>query len=187
MRENLAELERKVFFIQNACLDMINNRFSPIRDKCSKKVAVIQSNIDYHPKNSKLEKEVENKGYLNCYLYVDAQTQVQHTEPDASYTIISIPKQITSYKDKAPPKKGRFEFMLNEKETLSIVMHPGLILAYSGYMITHRQQIINRHGLSSPFINLVSYNSKRLFSNLMESFRRDIEMDKKTLSRKKMK
>ena len=30
-----------------------------------------------------------------------------------------------------------------------------------------------------PFINIVSYNSKRLFSNLMESFRRDIYMDKK--------
>ena len=185
MRENLSKLERKVFFIQNASIDMISNRFSPVRDKCSKKVAVIQSNLDYHPDNNTLEKKLENKGFLNCYLCVDAQTQVQHTEPDASYTIISVPKQITNYKDKEPPKKGRFEFMLNKKETLSIIMHPGLILAYSGYMITHRQQIITRHGLSSPFINLVSYNSKRLFSNLMESFRRVIKMDKKTLSRKK--
>ena len=115
---------------------------------------------------------------------MDAQTQIQHTKLDASYTIISVPKQITNYKDNEPPKKGRFEFMLNEKETLSIVMHPGLILAYSGYMITHCQQIITRHGLSSPFINLVLYNLKRLLSNLMESFRQDIQMDKKTLSKK---
>ena len=34
-------------------------------------------------------------------------------------------------------------------------------------------------------MKIVTYNSKRLFSNLMESFRRDIKMDKITLSNKK--
>ena len=61
MRENLSKLERKVFFIQNASIDMISNRFSPVRDKCSKKVAVIQSNLDYHPDNNTLEKNLRTK------------------------------------------------------------------------------------------------------------------------------
>ena len=58
-------------------------------------------------------------------------------------------------------------------------MHPGTIITYSGYMLTHRQQIIDLDTLSIPFLNIVAYNSKRLFANLMESFRRDIKVDKK--------
>ena len=58
-------------------------------------------------------------------------------------------------------------------------MHAGLILTYSGYLLTHRQQIYVGNESSTPFMNIVAYNSKRLFSNLMESFRRDIQMDKK--------
>ena len=64
-------------------------------------------------------------------------------------------------------------------------MHPETIITYSGYMLTHRQQIMNLDSLVVPFVNIVAYNSKRLFSNLMESFRRDIKCDKKSLIRNK--
>ena len=63
-------------------------------------MAVIQSNLDYHPDNNKLENEVEAKGYLNCHLYLDAQTQMMHTEPDASYTIIGVPANVNRNDDK---------------------------------------------------------------------------------------
>ena len=165
---------------------MIHNRFSPIRNKYSPKVAVIQSNLDYHPDNNKLENEVEAKVYLNCHLCLDAQTQMMHTEPDASYTIISVPTNVNRNDEKnLRPNKGKFEFMLNNDEIVSLSLSSGTILVYSGYMLTHRQQIIINNETSPPFINLVAYNSKRLFSNLLESFRRDIDMDKKTLSKKK--
>ena len=75
--------------------------------------------------------------------------------------------------------------MLNNDEIVSLSLSSGIILVYSGYMLTHCQQIIINNETSPPFINLVAYNSKRLFSNLLESFRRDIDMDKKTLSKKK--
>ena len=77
--------------------------------------------------------------------------------------------------------------MLNADKVLVVPMHPGTIITYSGYMLTHRQQIIDLDTLSLPFLNIVAYNSKRLFSNLMESFRRDILADKKSIREKKNK
>ena len=64
-------------------------------------------------------------------------------------------------------------------------MHPGTIIAYSGYMLTHRQHMMNLDTLALPFVNIVAYNSKRLFSNLMESFCRDIKCDKNSLRNNK--
>ena len=107
-----------------------------------------------------------------------------HTEPDASYTIISVPININKNDDRnLRPNKRKFEFMVNNNENLSLSLSSGIILVYSGYILTHWQQIIFNNE-TPPFINLVTYNSKRLFSNLLESFKRDIEMDKKTLSKK---
>ena len=58
-------------------------------------------------------------------------------------------------------------------------MQPGTIFTYSGYMMTHRQQLKKKLNRKEPFVNIVSYNSKRLFSNVMKSFRSDIDEDKK--------
>ena len=103
-----------------------------------------------------------------------------HTEPDASYTIISVPTNVNRNNDRnLRPNKGKFEFMLNDDEIVSLSLSSGIILVYSGYMLTHRQQIIINNETSPPFINSVAYNSKRLFSNLLKSFRRDVDMDKK--------
>ena len=179
------KLEEKIYNLLYSSLLMINNRFTPFRNKYSPKVAIIQSNVDYHPGNSQLEDAVETKGYLNCHLCFNAQTQMYHTEPDASYTVIAVPNEIPPIGYNGKRVKAQFEFMIDESNILVLPMHPGLIIMYSGYMLTHRQQILNCEDCSYPFTNIVSYNSKRLFSNLMESFRRDIDMDKKTLSKKK--
>ena len=58
-------------------------------------------------------------------------------------------------------------------------MKPGTIFTYSGYMMTHQQQFKKKLNRKESFVNIVSYNSKRLFSNMMESFCRDIGEDKK--------
>ena len=164
---------------------MINNRFVQLRKKLSPKVATIQSNIDFHPNNTPLENDIEMKGYLNCHLCINAQTSIAHTEPDASYTIIVVPSGFQKLEKNEKSNKGKFEFFIDEDKIMVLPMHAGLILPYSGYLLTHRQQIYDGNELSPPFMNIVAYNSKRLFSNLMESFRRDIKMDKKTLATQK--
>ena len=63
-------------------------------------------------------------------------------------------------------------------------MKIGTVFTYLAYMLTHRQQIAHENSDNDPLINIVSYNSKRLFSNMMESFRRDISQDKKSICKK---
>ena len=84
----------------------------------------------------------------------------EHTEPDASYTRIIIPNRIQLPELNEASNKTKFEFLINKDEILVVSMHPGTIMSYSGYMLTHREQIINLDELSLPFLNLVAYDSK---------------------------
>ena len=166
-------------------LNLIHTRFIAFYNKYSPKVAAVQSNMNIHAPATDKEREVEKRGYLNCHLCLNAQTQEQHTEPDASYTIIAVPKKINLCSKNDTSNKAQFEFMLNETQVIIVSMHPGTIITYSGYMLTYRQQILDMDALSLPFVNIVAYNSKRLFANQMKSFRRGINKDKKSKSQKK--
>ena len=148
-------------------------------------LGTVLDSVNYHPDNNVVEKEVEMQGYLNCHFCINAQTQMEHTEPDASYMVIMVPSKIVNEQGEKCSHKGRFDFIINKSSTLVVPVNPGLSMTYSGYMLTHRQQLRLETESLVPFINLVSYNSKRLFSNLMESFRRVIRMDKKTIFQEK--
>ena len=70
---------------------------------------------------------------------------------------------------------ARFELNLNNNSMMIIPMDVGTVFTYSGFLLTHRQQILNETSSAPPFINIVSYNSKRLFENMLQSFRRYLE------------
>ena len=107
-------------------------------------------------------------------------------EHDSSYTIITVPPQNENSKlTNGKYSLARFELVINSYTTIVIGMYPGVIFSYSGYMLTHRQQLNKSRKDNEMFVNVVSYNSKRLFSNLMESFRCEIKEDKKSTGSKK--
>ena len=112
------------------------------------------------------------KGFMNYNLCLNVETEQPHTECNSSYTIICVPNQKLNAHLPGNKNSACFQLILNQDTTISIPFTVGTILTYSGYLLTHRQQILNRDSNSNPFINLVSYNSKRLFENMMESFRR---------------
>ena len=56
-------------------------------------------------------------------------------------------------------------------------MNIGTCFIYSGFLLTYRQQIYMLNDQGNPFLNIVSYNSKRLFENMLQSFRRYIGDD----------
>ena len=70
---------------------------------------------------------------------------------------------------------AKFELNLNNNSMMIIPMDVGTVFTYSGFLLTHRQQILNETSSAPPFINIVSYNSKRLFENMLQSFRRYLE------------
>ena len=166
----------------------MNNRFLPLRQKLSPKVSVIQNLLDVNPEKKYKDLHLENNGYINSHLCINAETEIAHTEHDSSYTIITVPQQCRiSRSTNGKYSLARFEFVINSYTTIVIGMYPGVTFSYSGYMLTHRQQLNKSRNDNNMFVNVVSYNSKRLFSNLMESFRREIKEDKKSISLKKLK
>ena len=48
--------------------------------------------MDIYPERKYADKQLEKNGFINSHLCVNAQTAFQHTEPDSSYTIITVPK-----------------------------------------------------------------------------------------------
>ena len=144
----------------------------------------MQNIMDIYPEKSSKNRSLENNGFINFHLCINAATKMEHTEHDSSYTIIVIPNQNTPSTFNGFNSRVQFELIINETTTILINMYPGVMFTYSGYMLTH-QQILNEHMKESEsFINIVSYNSKRLFCNVMESFCRDIEENKKNIPKK---
>ena len=64
---------------------------------------------------------------------------------------------------------------INEELTFLIPMNIGTYFIYSGFLLTHRQQIYMLTDQAYPFLNIVSYNSKHLFENILQSFRRYLD------------
>ena len=175
----------KVYDILDLSVTLLNNRFIPLWQKFPPKVLVIQILLDIYPEKKYEEWHLENNGFINSHLYINTQTEIAHTEHDSSYTIITVPPQKkTSLETNGKYCLARFELVINSYTTIVIGMYPGVMFLYSGYMLTHRQQLNKHRSNNEIFTNIVSYNSKRLFSNLMEIFRREIKEDKKQYQRK---
>lgn len=180
----LAEMENRVYKILEHSLQCFNNQFPPLENKLSPKISTMQAYMDIYPEREYANKHLEKNGFINSHLCVNAQTTIEHTEPDSSYTIITVPKQNKTNSNSRFENVGKFELIINDEKTIVIPMKIGTVFTYSAYMLTHRQQIAHENSDNDPLINIVSYNSKRLFSNMMESFRRDISQDKKSICKK---
>ena len=126
------------------------------------------------------------KGYVNSHLCLNAETRTYHTECDVSYTVVAVPSQPSKFGNEGEVNKGHFEFQINNEFIVVIPMKVGIVFSYSGFMLTHRQQIYRKDQTMSPFINIVLYNSKRLFNNMVTSFRRYLnDKDEKKNSTRK--
>ena len=105
---------------------------------------------------------------------------MKHTERDSSYTMICVPKHEKELTDSGTYNHAEFEFNISDDVAIVIPLKIGTTLVYSGLMLTHRQQIKKLNDDIKPFVNIVSYNSQKMFNHLMESFRREIKIDSKS-------
>ena len=148
----------------------------------------MQTLLDIHPDKKYKDRHLENNGFINSHLCINAETEIARTEHDSSYTIITVPPQNgISRSTNGKYSLAGFELVINSYTTIVIGMYPSVTFSYSGCMLTHRQQLNKSRKENKMFVNVASYNSKRLFSNLMESFCREIKEDKKSISSKKIK
>lgn len=156
---------------------LFNNIFPPLRRSISPWVNKLHVHLDVFPEKTTEDKQLADSGFLTYNLCLNAQTEVKHTECDASYTIIAVPNQLPKTKTDKKKNLAKFELNLNNDKTMIIPMDIGSYFTYSGFLLTHRQQIRNENSSVTPFVNVVSYNSKRLFENMLQSFRRYLGED----------
>jgi hypothetical protein len=125
----------------------------------------------------------ENKSDLNlkeglatkdgCWqssLCVNATTKCFHTEPDCTYTLISVPNQSMKSKDENINRYD-FIFQISQRHHISIKLTPGVSFLFSGMYLTHRQNMCNNTSSCVPshFFNVASYGNKRLFAHIRKT------------------
>lgn len=175
------------FLLQS--MDYLSNCLPGFSDIVASSMEQLQHmmNIDGDD-NSEEEFLAMEKGILNVHLCVNASTKEFHTEPDATMTIISVPPQYHDtnttagnyashrYNSKYGQSLPQFQFALAKDETLIIPLKQYTAIAYSGYLLNHRQ-IYKHADEKSDFINIASYGNKRLFHNIVKSCKRNIGID----------
>ena len=179
-RTRLTEIDNYAIKLMESTIGTFNVLLSPIKKSISPLVNKLQTHLDVFPDKDKDDRKLADNGFISYNLCLNAQTEEKHTECDASYTIISVPNQLPRKTNKGKRNVGRFELIINENCRMVIPMDIGISFTYSGYLLTHRQQVHNESQDEHPLVNVVSYNSKRLFENMLQSFRRYIGEDKKT-------
>ena len=168
----LNEIEDSIHHFMETSIEKMNIHFTPLRKSVSPMTSKLQVHVDAFVKKEKEHRKVAEYGFVNYNLCLNAQTTEKHTECDASYTIISVPFQLKKKVNLVRKNQGKFEMNINKNCTFVIAMDVGTCFTYSGFLFTHRQQIHMLTEHANPFINIVSCNSKRLFENTLQSFRR---------------
>ena len=168
-------MEETCYKTMEMAIDHVNRKFTPMMKTLSPNIASVQMHLDVFDERNRNDTKLATNGILNYNLCLNAETEQAHTECDSSYTIICVPNQIERKARSGYKNCGSFEFIVNSNCTITVPMYVGTILVYSGFLLTHRQQIRNKDAQFPPFVNMVTYNSKRMFENVMESFRRYLD------------
>ena len=171
-------IEKRIHNFMELTLEKITCKLIPLKKVISPLVKNAIRNIPMHVEEIKNNNKLIRSGIMNSHLCVNAQTMIPHTESDTSYTIISVPNQDHYLAPKKQKQKTSFEFYINHDEVLVVPMYIGIIICYSGFLLTHRQHITNQSDENDPFLNVVSYNSKRLLSHILKSIQRNAESTK---------
>ena len=169
-RNILDQIEESCYKTMEAAVEEISESCRPLTTTLSPNVVNVQMHMSVFEERGKKDIKLATKGILSYKLCLNAETQQPHTQCDSSFTVIFVPNQVMNKQKKRFKNCGSFELFINSKETIIIPMEIDSIFTYSGFLLTHRQQIQNRDSDEPPFINLVTYHSKQLFENMMESF-----------------
>ena len=154
-------LKNKIFKFSRQSFSNIFGSLIAVQRNISPNISQLQIHFDLFDDDRVDEKHLQKKGILNAHLCLNAQTRVKHTECDASYTTISVPPHEKEKTARGMYNKAEFELNITDNEAIIIPLDIGTTLIYSGFMLTHRQQIRKVNEDIKPFVNVVSYNSQK--------------------------
>ena len=146
--------------------------FPNLKKILSPTISILQSHFEMFDSQEKIKRTEKfvKLGLSHLHYCGNAETRKFHTEQDQSYTIITVPQQHDM--NWSNGHGANFEFYINSDTTIFIQMIPNTSFVYSGYLLTHRQQLSLMRKQKSSFINIATYCSKRLFNNMSKSLER---------------
>ena len=159
-KDELEEIEETYYNIMEDAINNINNSCGTFAATLSPNVATIQMHLNVFENRDKDDIKLASNGFMNYNLCLNAETEQPHTECDCSYTIIAVPNQMLKYKLKTKKNSSSFQLIINPDCTVVLPMTIGTMFTYSGYLITHHQQVRYKDFNEKPFVNIVSYGSK---------------------------
>ena len=107
---------------------------------------------------------------------VNSKTAILHTEEDATYTLITVPKQYMTGNSKESKNRTYFIFQINPKQNIAIHMNMKLSFLFSGKFLTHRQHCnATTDQNNRQFVNIACYGNKMLYSHIQASLSRTME------------
>ena len=156
---------------QNRLIAMMERYYLNLKKIFCPDISKLHWQFELDNDNISVFKQLNKYGIINFHICINAQTDEFHTEHDSSYTILTVPRQTeVDWK-----KQGaRFQFQVNENLKFQLPMTPCVGIFFSGYLLTHRQQISTKNPTGFDFINFGTYCNRRLFNNMMMSFRRQV-------------
>ena len=81
----------------------------------------------------KHKRKLDEIGFVTYNLCLNARTAQKHTECDASYTVITVPNQVSTKFTDGKKYKGKCEININKKCTLIVPLEIGTSLTYPGF------------------------------------------------------
>lgn len=191
--EDIAGNEVKVAVKNIGCIiPNVHKLISPVVD-------VAYDMQDSHGSVNLTNVNTSSSGLWQSKVCINASTEKWHTENDASYTLVSVPKQSSI-------ENVVFFFKFNSNKCIGIPMKSGVSFISSMKLLTHRQQVIahanrtldppvnleqlrqerrlntgainNPENVTTPrpnqnYVNVCSYANKKLFSHIRTSFNRN--------------
>ena len=97
-KKRLEIIEEDILRFMESRIVLFNKILPPLHYSISPWINKLHVHVDAFPERETKDRKFADSGFITYNLCLNAQTEVKHTECDASYTIIAVPKQLTKEK-----------------------------------------------------------------------------------------
>ena len=113
-QDHMVRIEKKIEQRMFTGIEDIARKLSSIPTITSPEIGTLYNVMHLYNEN-----EVENHclpdfGFLNCHVCFNAETAIEHTECDSSYTMITVPMQPITTSNNGNFNNGVFQFLLEK-------------------------------------------------------------------------
>ena len=92
----------------------ISKKLSSIPTIISPEIGTLQKCVDLYHESDEIKHQLSEYGFLNCHICFNAESEIEHTECDSLYTIITVPNQPVTLSNHGNFNNGVFQFVIKK-------------------------------------------------------------------------